>query len=83
MHGERTSLNLTSKKIKEVPQSVYRLTSLLLLLLNINSIITALPGELLSLNTRESSFVFPELICLFENFRDNSLNVLHSKQLCD
>lgn len=48
LYGKRTSLNLTSQKIKEVPQCVYRLTNLSVLLLNNNSI-TALPRQLLSL----------------------------------
>lgn len=48
LYGKGTSLNLTSKKIKEVPQCVSRLTNLSVLLLNNNSI-TALPCELLSL----------------------------------
>lgn len=38
----------------------------------------------LSKTSQSSPFVFPpELICLLEHFQDNSLNVLHSTQICD
>uniref|UniRef100_A0A8C4H4N6 Leucine-rich repeat-containing protein 69 n=2 Tax=Dicentrarchus labrax TaxID=13489 RepID=A0A8C4H4N6_DICLA len=48
LYGRGTSLTLASKKIKEVPKCVSRLTNLSVLLLNNNSI-SALPAELLSL----------------------------------
>ncbi|XP_073318962.1 leucine-rich repeat-containing protein 69 [Pagrus major] len=48
VYGQGTSLNLTSQKIKEVPECVCRITKLSVLQLNHNSI-TALPAELLSL----------------------------------
>ncbi|XP_068189644.1 leucine-rich repeat-containing protein 69 [Antennarius striatus] len=48
LYGNGTSLNLTSKKIKEVPECISRLTNLSVLLLKNNSI-TSLPVELLSL----------------------------------
>ncbi|XP_035039608.2 leucine-rich repeat-containing protein 69 [Hippoglossus stenolepis] len=47
-YGKATSLNLSSKKLKEVPQCVFSLTSLSVLLLN-NNCITALPSQLTSL----------------------------------
>ncbi|XP_041812007.1 leucine-rich repeat-containing protein 69 [Chelmon rostratus] len=47
-YGKGTSLNLTSKSIKEVPECVSRLTNLSVLLLN-NNAIAALPDELLRL----------------------------------
>ncbi|XP_075995768.1 uncharacterized protein lrrc69 [Genypterus blacodes] len=45
LHGKATSLNLCSKKINKLPESVCRLTNLLVLLLNNNNI-CALPAEL-------------------------------------
>ncbi|XP_042290564.1 leucine-rich repeat-containing protein 69 [Thunnus maccoyii] len=48
LYGRSSSLNLSSKKISNVPKCVSRLTKLSVLLLNNNSI-TALPVELLSL----------------------------------
>lgn len=48
LYGGSTSLNLSSKKVREVPQCVSRLSNLSVLLLN-NNCITALPVELLSL----------------------------------
>ncbi|XP_045915029.1 leucine-rich repeat-containing protein 69 isoform X2 [Micropterus dolomieu] len=47
-YGKATSLNLNSKKLKDVPGCVSRLSNLSVLLLNNNSI-SALPAELLSL----------------------------------
>ncbi|XP_029022318.1 leucine-rich repeat-containing protein 69 [Betta splendens] len=46
--GKSTSLNLSSRKMKEVPECVYTLTKLSALLLN-NNTITALPVQLLAL----------------------------------
>ncbi|XP_053190616.1 leucine-rich repeat-containing protein 69 [Scomber japonicus] len=48
LYAKSTSLNLSSKKIKNVPKCVSRLTNLSVLLLKNNSI-TALPVELISL----------------------------------
>ncbi|KAG7500627.1 leucine-rich repeat-containing protein 69 [Solea senegalensis] len=48
LYGNSPSLNLSSKKIREVPKCVSRLTKLSVLLLN-NNCITSLPAELLSL----------------------------------
>ncbi|XP_026202870.1 leucine-rich repeat-containing protein 69 [Anabas testudineus] len=52
LYGGSTSLNLSSKKVREVPQCVSRLSNLSVLLLN-NNCITALPVELLSLQQLE------------------------------
>ena len=89
LYGQGTSLNLTSRKIKAVPECVFRIRKLSVLQLTNNSI-TALPAELLSLRrvSLPSFFFFlvrfaPELICLLEHFQDNSLNVLHGVQICD
>ncbi|XP_047462018.1 leucine-rich repeat-containing protein 69 [Mugil cephalus] len=48
LYGGGTSLTLSSKKLKDVPKCVSRLTNLSVLLLNNNSI-SGLPAELLSL----------------------------------
>uniref|UniRef100_A0A3Q3M7R8 Leucine rich repeat containing 69 n=1 Tax=Mastacembelus armatus TaxID=205130 RepID=A0A3Q3M7R8_9TELE len=48
LYGKSSSLNLSSKKVKDVPKCVSRLTNLSVLLLNNNSI-SSLPAELLSL----------------------------------
>lgn len=48
LYGQGTSLNLTSRKIKAVPECVFRIKKLSVLQLNNNSI-SALPAELLSL----------------------------------
>uniref|UniRef100_A0A3Q3E7P1 Uncharacterized protein n=1 Tax=Labrus bergylta TaxID=56723 RepID=A0A3Q3E7P1_9LABR len=48
LYGKATSLTLSSKKMKKVPECISRLTNLSVLLLNNNSI-SCLPAELLSL----------------------------------
>lgn len=48
LYGQGTSLNLTSRKIKAVPECVFRIKKLSVLQLNNNSI-SALPAELRSL----------------------------------
>ena len=48
LQGNATSLNLSSKRISEVPTSVSKLKNVNVLLLN-NNLITTLPVELLSL----------------------------------
>lgn len=82
MYG-RTSLNLTSRKLSEVPERVSRLTELSVLLLN-NNFISSLPAELLCLQHVSAFGLFaPQLVCLLEILQDYSLNVLHSTQICD
>ncbi|XP_071356693.1 leucine-rich repeat-containing protein 69 isoform X2 [Trachinotus anak] len=56
LYAKATSLNLSSKKIKDVPTSVSAIRNLSVLLLN-NNAITALPAELLCL--RQVSLRFP------------------------
>ncbi len=81
LYAKGTSLNLRSKKINEVPECVSRLTNLSALRLNNNSI-SALPAALRSLR-HVSVCVRCELICSLEIFQDDSLNVLHTTQICD
>ncbi|XP_069032589.1 leucine-rich repeat-containing protein 69 [Embiotoca jacksoni] len=52
LYGRSTSLNLTTKKINDVPECISRLTNLSVLLLN-NNFISDLPAELLSLRQLE------------------------------
>ncbi len=81
LYANGTSLNLRSKKINEVPECVSRLTNLSALRLNNNSI-SALPAALRSLR-HVSVCDRCELICSLEIFQDDSLNVLHTTQICD